>query len=139
MEFFSEVFTYIFRLLRLKLGQQRQIQRTKTCSPCESRQSAIKITLQIHRFNKYNPLFIENLFLLRNQDLSLFFATRQHFTTIFPLSMATLYKKALISSFSHRMLEIKNSFFTNAHIYYYNIEISVIKNTLMKYILRSCA
>lgn len=139
MEFFSEVFTYIFRLLRLKLGKQRQIQRTKTCSPCESRQSAIKNTLQSHRLNKYNPSFIENLFLVRDRDLSLFFVTRQHFTTIFPLSIATLYKKALISSISHRMLEIKNNFFTNAHIYYYNIEISVIKNTLMKYILRSCA
>lgn len=115
MEIFSEVFTYIFRLLRLKLGKQRQIQRTKTCSPCESRQSAIKITLQSHRFNKYNPLFIENTFLVRDRDLSLFFATRQHFTTIFPLSIATPYKKALISSFSHRMLEIENNFFTNAH------------------------
>ena len=139
MEFFSEVFTYIFRLLRLKLGKQRQIQRTKTCSPCESCQSATKITLQSHRFYKYNPLFIENLFLVRDRDLSLFFVTRQHFTTIFPLSIATLYKKVLISSISHCMLEIKNNFFTNAHIYYYNIEISVIKNTLMKYILRSCA
>jgi len=139
MEIFSEVFTYIFRLLRLKLGKQRQIQRTKTCSPCESRQSAIKITLQSHRLNKHNPSFIENLFLVRDRDLSLFFATRQHFTTIFPLSIATLYKKVLISSISHRMLEIKNKFFTNSHIYYNNIEISVIKNTLMKYILRSCA